>query len=376
MSAIKKYYTLIGLFFSLLIMFSFFGCATTPVRLTPLPGDPVAKFPRMVVGDTWIYTGYSQKHGIDTYTTKVTYVEQDGGFTVERKGKKNKKIKTYNYDNKGIQINPPYKARLLNFPLFVGKKWSDKYRTKSIGGNYCNYKNDYIVKNYKTVSTRAGSFQAFKIFQRQYNKDLGWRGTNAYWYAPEVKRIVKSNPSWMTGKELISYELATAKKPKAATDVSLKHKKPDEKPKIVIKGEKVKIGILEFQSLNEEAKKDSLGKIISEILTTSFVNSQSFKIIEREQLQKVLKEFNLSQSGIIDTSYAKKIGKITGADAIITGSVIKIGSSLRLDARIIDVESGIILTAEKCTGKLDIESIGIMAEQIVASLANKFYEKR
>lgn len=149
-----------------------------------------------------------------------------------------------------------------------------------------------------------------------------------------------------------------------------------EKSKIIIKGEKVKIGILEFQSLNEEAKKDSLGKIISEILTTSFVNSQSFKIIEREQLQKVLKEFKLSQSGIIDTSYAKKIGKITGADAIITGSVIKIGSSLRLDARIIDVESGIILTAEKCTGKLDIESIGIMAEQIVANLANKFYEKR
>lgn len=272
--------------------------------------------------------------------------------------------------------NVRYKARLLNFPLFVGKKWSDKYHAKSIYGNYCDYKNDYVIKNYETVSTKAGSFQAFKIFQRQYNKDKGWMGTIAYWYAPEVKRIVKSNPSWKTGKELISYKLATAKKPKAATDISLKQKKPDKKPKIVIKGEKVKIGILEFQSLNDEAKKDSLGKIISEILTTSFVNSQSFKIIEREQLQKVLKEFNLSQSGIIDTSYAKKIGKITGADAIITGSVIKIGSSLRLDARIIDVESGIILTAEKCTGKLDIESIGIMVEQIVANLANKFYEKR
>jgi TolB-like protein len=90
----------------------------------------------------------------------------------------------------------------------------------------------------------------------------------------------------------------------------------------------------------------------------------------------VIKEFQLSQSGIIDTSYAKQIGKITGADAIVTGSVIKIGNSLRLDARIIDVESGIILTAEKCTGELDIESIGKMAELIVANLAKNFYEKR
>jgi len=359
----KKYYTVIALFFSLIIMFSFFGCKTTPVRSAPLPGGPFAKLPQMVVGDTWVFTDYSGKHGIDTYTAKITHVEQDGGFTVERKSKKSKKTKIYNYDNKLIRINPPYKAKLLAFPLFIGKQWSDKYRSKSKGGRNFHYENGYIVKNYETVFTKAGSFQAFKILQRQYNKDTGWTGTNEYWYAPTVRLIVKSKPSWRTGRELISYKLATAEK-------------ADEKIKIVIKGEKVKIGIIEFQSLNEEAKKDNLGKIVSEMLTTSFVNSESFKIIEREQLQKVIKEFQLSQSGIIDTSYAKQIGKITGADAIVTGSVIKIGNSLRLDARIIDVESGIILTAEKCTGELDIESIGNMAEQIVANLAKNFYEKR
>ena len=149
-----------------------------------------------------------------------------------------------------------------------------------------------------------------------------------------------------------------------------------EKPKIIIKGERVKIGIIEFQSLNEEAKKDNLGKIISEMLTTSFVNSESFKIIEREQLQKVIKEFQLSQSGIIDTSHAKQIGKMAGADAIVTGSVTKIGNDLRLDARIIDVESGIILTAEKSEGKVDLRSIGMMTDRIVAKLVNKFYKAK
>ncbi|MDY6793090.1 MAG: hypothetical protein SWH54_17630 [Thermodesulfobacteriota bacterium] len=220
----------------------------------------------MVVGDTWVFTGYSGKHGVDTFTSKITHVEQDGGFTVERKSKKSNKTKLFNFDNKLIRINPPYKAKPLSFPLFIGKKWSDKYRSKSKGGKYCHYENDYIVKNYETVFTKAGSFQAFKIFQRQYNKDDGWKGTNHYWYAPAVKLVVKSSPSWKTGRELVSYKLATAKK-------------ADEKIKIVIKGEKVKIGIIEFQSLNEEAKKDNLGKIVSEILTTSFVNSESFKVM-------------------------------------------------------------------------------------------------
>jgi len=67
---------------------------------------------------------------------------------------------------------------------------------------------------------------------------------------------------------------------------------------------------------------------------------------------------------------------MVGADAIVTGSVTKIGGDLRLDARIIDVESGIILTAEKIMGKTDLNSIGAMADKIVESLVNKFYRDK
>ena len=166
------------------------------------------------------------------------------------------------------------------------------------------------------------------------------------------------------GIELVSYSIASAG--------SLNK----DKTKIKVQGEKIKIGIIEFQSLNEEAKKDILGKVFSEVLTTSFVNSEAFKIIEREQIEKVVKEFQLTQSGIIDTSSAKQIGKMVGADAILTGSVIKIGDDLRVDARIIDVESGIILTAEKTMGKADLKSIGTMADLIVQNLVNKFYREK
>lgn len=149
-----------------------------------------------------------------------------------------------------------------------------------------------------------------------------------------------------------------------------------ESPKIPIGKDRIKIAIIEFQNLNEESKRDNLGSMFSEMLTTSFVGSEAFRITEREQLQKVANELKFNQSGIIDVSQAKQVGKMVGADAIVTGSVTKIGGDLRLDARIIDVESGIILTAEKIMGKTDLNSIGAMADKIVENLVNKFYRDK
>jgi len=149
-----------------------------------------------------------------------------------------------------------------------------------------------------------------------------------------------------------------------------------ESPKIPIGKDRIKIAIIEFQNLNEESKRDNLGSMFSEMLTTSFVGSEAFRITEREQLQKVANELKFNQSGIIDVSQAKQVGKMVGADAIVTGSVTKIGGDLRLDARIIDVESGIILTAEKIIGKTDLNSIGTMADKIVENLVNKFYRDK
>jgi len=372
---IKKYYAFIVLLVSFILIFFTSGCQTTPGKQIQSPGETVSvSFPKMMVGDSWVTKGFGKK-GIVTRSRTIIETKPDGGFVEEVKDDKGITLNEY-YNNKYqriVSINvekgskvkipkPPEKR--LEFPLFVGKKWNDEFDGWSRKG-IRHFKNEYVVDKYETINTKAGAFKAFKIIRLGSIPKKSWKGKEEYWYSPEAKRIVRSIPDWRYGSELLSYKLALADKtPKV------------EKPKIIIKGEKVKIGIIEFQSLNEEAKKDNLGKIVSEMLTTSFVNSESFKIIEREQLQKVVQEFQLSQSGIIDTSYAKQIGKITGADAIVTGSVTKIGNDLRLDARIIDVESGIILTAEKSEGKINLQSIGMMTDQIVANLVSKFYKSK
>ncbi|UCF80545.1 MAG: hypothetical protein JSV08_08555 [Acidobacteriota bacterium] len=62
-------------------------------------------------------------------------------------------------------------------------------------------------------------------------------------------------------------------------------------------------------------------------LVTELVKSGKFSVIEREKLNLVMKEQNLSMSGDIDPATAVKFGKLLGVQLIITGSVTEFGIS-------------------------------------------------
>ena len=140
--------------------------------------------------------------------------------------------------------------------------------------------------------------------------------------------------------------------------------------------DKFKIAVMEFKSLNPGEKNTSLGSMIAEMFTTEVVNNNSFKIVEREQLNKVLGELRIGQSGVLDTTDAQKLGKILGAGAIIAGSVMKMGDSLRIDSRIIEVETGIIVSAERRICKENLTDISRNIADMTAALAQKFYKKK
>ena len=140
--------------------------------------------------------------------------------------------------------------------------------------------------------------------------------------------------------------------------------------------DKFKIAVMEFKSLNPGAKNTSLGAMIAEMFTTEVVNNNSFKIVEREQLNKVLGELQIGQSGVLDTTDAQKLGKILGAGAIIAGSVMKMGDSLRIDSRIIEVETGIIVSAERRICKENLADISQNIADMTGALAKKFYKQK
>jgi len=214
------------------------GCITTPTgKQAPLPGDPVAYFPKMKVGDSWVTKGFSQRYKSDIYHARVAEVDADGGFVLKFRADKsgnyslrynNKYQETEVISSSGKITKQAKPLPLsLNFPLFVGKKWTDHYSGESIRGRLYDYRNEYRVYKYETVTTKAGSFKAFKIWRWQTLEGFGdqsWRTVT--WYSPEMKRIIKT----YAGKsheavELLSYKLAKSDKAHSGQASQIKPKK-------------------------------------------------------------------------------------------------------------------------------------------------------
>jgi curli biogenesis system outer membrane secretion channel CsgG len=68
-----------------------------------------------------------------------------------------------------------------------------------------------------------------------------------------------------------------------------------------------------------------IGKGISDLLVNQLVNDGTYRVIERRELDKILKEQNFSNSDRADANSAAKIGRVLGVDTIITGDITQFG---------------------------------------------------
>jgi curli biogenesis system outer membrane secretion channel CsgG len=93
-------------------------------------------------------------------------------------------------------------------------------------------------------------------------------------------------------------------------------------------------------------------------------------MVDRQALEKILNEQNLNNSKNFDASTASKIGKLLGAEVIITGTYFEFFGSLRVDAKFIDVETGEIAFSVGVDGAREkfLELKGSLANSIIEKL--------
>lgn len=106
---------------------------------------------------------------------------------------------------------------------------------------------------------------------------------------------------------------------------------------------KKKIAIIEFSDLDGNVT--NFGKYVSEELITKLYLTKKFKVIERQLLNKIIAEQKLSLTGMIDPNSAKKLGKVLGVDAIVSGTIADLAQSLKVNARMLNTETGEIFAA-------------------------------
>jgi TolB-like protein len=90
----------------------------------------------------------------------------------------------------------------------------------------------------------------------------------------------------------------------------------------------------------------SVAKNAVEDLSTSMIN-KGFQLVERGQLDKVLKELKIQSSGAIDPKTAQEIGKLTGADLILVGSISDRGNFVVINARLLETKTGKAIVASR-----------------------------
>lgn len=130
------------------------------------------------------------------------------------------------------------------------------------------------------------------------------------------------------------------------------------------------VAVSYFDNTSGQKDFEQLSKGLADMLITDLTKISSLKVVERDKLELLLKEIKLNKSAFIDSKSAQQLGKGLGARFLLTGSFLLMGKDMRIDARLLKVESGEIIMAESVQGlKNDFFTIEKkLAEKIVESL--------
>lgn len=112
-------------------------------------------------------------------------------------------------------------------------------------------------------------------------------------------------------------------------------------------GDYQKLAILPFKSPLEQA-----GIAVSDFFTTELLKTARYELIERSQMENILKEQELRLSGVIEDKMAAQLGNVLGVQGVVVGNVSEYGvqkvgfstaPSVGLSIRMIDSTSGKIV---------------------------------
>lgn len=142
--------------------------------------------------------------------------------------------------------------------------------------------------------------------------------------------------------------------------------------------EKTKTGKKRIVVFNFEDKTDhtwhwwggqQVGHGMADMLTTALVKSGNYRVFERAEIDKVMQEQALGQSGVVTPESAAKAGKMLGAEIAVVGAVTEFGhkkqstggalkrigvgaavskqsATVGVDVRIVNISTGEILKAD------------------------------
>ncbi|MBN1899326.1 MAG: hypothetical protein JW827_11160 [Spirochaetes bacterium] len=131
-----------------------------------------------------------------------------------------------------------------------------------------------------------------------------------------------------------------------------------------------RVAVLDMEAKGDITQEEA--EAVSDFLRTDLVETEKFTVIERSRIQDILKEQQLSLTGITDPAKATKIGKVLNCRYVVVGTLSKLGAKYFLNVRVVNVE-----TAKTTIGKREstptLEELSEVSRSVAAQLAGIKY---
>ena len=114
------------------------------------------------------------------------------------------------------------------------------------------------------------------------------------------------------------------------------------------------LAVLDFEnnSLFQSEQYQPLAKGLAEMVITELSRVQTIRVVERRELRSLLEEMKLSQTGSVSGETSVQVGRLLGAHHLVFGGyMVAMDEKIRIDVRIVEVETGLTVKAEEVTGK-------------------------
>jgi TolB-like protein len=140
------------------------------------------------------------------------------------------------------------------------------------------------------------------------------------------------------------------------------------------------LAILPFENYSGTEMLTFFAKGFADMLTTNLSSVKELSLVERQRINEILNELEISQLGTFERKDVLRIGKILGVDYILTGSCMQVKNQIRVDCHMLDMQTGLIVTAHKsyANEKDIIKLVENVSVKIIESLDIKLttFEKK
>lgn len=104
----------------------------------------------------------------------------------------------------------------------------------------------------------------------------------------------------------------------------------------------VKVALLNFSSTSEQ-----FSQYVLDELSANLVNSGKLVIVDRKEIDLIRSETNFQFSGEVSDESAQEVGRMLDAQSIVSGSLTNIGSTYRINMKVLNVQSAAIVVQHR-----------------------------